>query len=50
MTVRIGLVILALACFGAALFGAGAVDPVDQLAVGGALTAIAVVVPDRKVL
>lgn len=49
MTARLGLVLLALVCFGCALLSVGDVDPIDLLSVGGALTAIAVVVPDRKV-
>lgn len=49
MTARLGLVLLALVCFGSALLGVGDVDPVDLLAVGGALTAVAVVVSDRKI-
>lgn len=49
MSLRLALVILALALSGAALFGVGEVDPIDLLAVAVGLTAVAVVVPDRKV-
>lgn len=49
MSVRLGLVLVALACAGAALFALGDVDPIDLLAVAVGLTAVAVVVTDRRV-